>query len=112
MLHKCLFGWALLTAIAASACGTEDPVPANPTYVDDVEPILRGNCFNCHGVNASPLMARTKRWDICSLDAFAAVGPFSDVPNADFVGARLRIPQTFAVYIQPRGGARPLMPPM
>lgn len=32
-------------------CGAEDPVPAVPTWFADVQPILQGNCFHCHGDN-------------------------------------------------------------
>lgn len=109
---KTLFTISMLAAICAGACAAEDPIPEHPTYVDDVEPILRGNCFNCHGVTASPLQYRTKRWDVCELNAFSNVGPFMDVSNADFLGAKMRIPQTLAVYVLPRLGARPVMPPI
>ncbi len=39
--------------LAPLGCGAEDPVPAKPTWVDDVEPILRGNCLHCHGSGAA-----------------------------------------------------------
>jgi hypothetical protein len=44
-----LIGIAL--ALAASACGGEPAVPANPTWAD-VEPILRAECNHCHGGTA------------------------------------------------------------
>lgn len=42
---------ALVSTLAALslACVPEKDVPANPTWVDDVQPILQGNCFHCHG---------------------------------------------------------------
>jgi hypothetical protein len=50
----------LLGALAAG-CGGESPVPDEPTWVDDVEPILRGNCFSCHGAGKRSTDAH--RWD-------------------------------------------------
>jgi hypothetical protein len=97
----------------AVACSGEAPVPAAPTWVDDVLPILRGNCLNCHGVTASVMKLRTKRWDVCDLDAFAAVGPFADDPKAEFVSARNRLPDVFRNYLLPSlGQTRPNMPPL
>ena len=34
------------------------------------------------------------------------------MPAETFVGAKIRIPATFAVYVQPHGANRPLMPPL
>jgi hypothetical protein len=52
---------AVLLPALVAACGAEPPVPAEPTWVDDVEPILRGNCFSCHG--AGKLSTDAHRWD-------------------------------------------------
>jgi hypothetical protein len=54
-----LCGAAVLSV--SLGCTGEAPVPANPTWVDDVEPILRGNCFHCHGPNRPA--AAAFRWD-------------------------------------------------
>lgn len=51
----------LAAALLLAACREEAPVPANPTWVDDVEPILRANCFHCHGGGDRPM--GTQRWD-------------------------------------------------
>jgi hypothetical protein len=112
--------FAALAAIAGvvAACAPDDSIPAHPTWVDDVLPILRGNCLNCHGATAAKT-ARTMRWDVCDLTAFAQVGPFktdsvhadpSD-PEVELISARTRIPATFTTYLQPRDGQRPNMPP-
>jgi hypothetical protein len=64
-------GWHLILAgtalTALGACTAEAPVPAKPTWVD-VEPILRGNCFHCHGgggrpTNDAAAPAGALRWD-------------------------------------------------
>ena len=56
----------VLTMALAAACGAEEPVPSQPTYVDDVEPILRANCFGCHGAGdaSGKRPAGASRWDV------------------------------------------------
>jgi hypothetical protein len=109
-----------LPALASllAGCG-DDPVPDHPTWANDVLPILRGNCFNCHGATARKT-ARTMRWDVCDLTAFSDVGPFQTDPihadptdpEVEFMGARLRMPPTFSTYLQPHPPNQPLMPPL
>jgi hypothetical protein len=46
-----LFRLAVATlagALGAGACIMKDP-PATPTWAEDVQPLLLGNCFHCHG---------------------------------------------------------------
>jgi hypothetical protein len=58
-LRRC----TVLTVLAVLAgCGGEDPIPAQPTWVD-VEPILRANCFHCHGAVQQRLAPTAFRWD-------------------------------------------------
>lgn len=54
---------ALTLLVVLSGCRGEDPIPAQPTWVD-VEPILRANCFHCHGAVQPRLAATTFRWDV------------------------------------------------
>jgi len=57
--------WLLLLAsMSVLACGTEEPAPDQPTWADDVLPILRANCFSCHGPTANYLKYQNKRWDV------------------------------------------------
>jgi hypothetical protein len=51
----------------AAGCGSEPPVPDRPTWVDDVKPILEGNCFHCHGASANFQTMETVRWDVYGL---------------------------------------------
>src|SRR5262245_29037441 len=51
-----------LALLWLSACGSEEPVPEQPTWINDVEPILRGNCFHCHGAGNQPNL-KSQRWD-------------------------------------------------
>src|SRR4051794_7124642 len=74
------FNGVLLVGIALgalAACEAPKPAPMNPTYVDDVEPILRGNCFHRHGpVRPS---AVSFRWDFFDPadPRLKAIGDFS-----------------------------------
>jgi mono/diheme cytochrome c family protein len=54
-------GCSALVLATLAGCGPK-PTSENPTYVSDVEPILRGNCFHCHGPAANPMLAQL-RWD-------------------------------------------------
>jgi hypothetical protein len=74
---------ALVLLLVFSACG-EEAVPSDPTWVDDVEPIMRGNCFACHG-SSSRTLGR-ERFDVYSLDAYATVGPFTGLTIAGATG--------------------------
>jgi hypothetical protein len=54
---------ATSVVLLATLAGCDEPLPppSKPTYVDDVEPILQGNCFHCHGADRSAVGAF--RWD-------------------------------------------------
>jgi hypothetical protein len=65
-------GITLALCLGAAACDAADPVPAKPTWVNDVEPIMRGNCFHCHGVAANYPVLQTYRWDFYSVAVRAA----------------------------------------
>jgi hypothetical protein len=66
----------VLASVLAIGCGAEAPVPDKPTWADDVQPILRANCFHCHGATADLSKAGTIRWDVLDLtdSALAALG--------------------------------------
>ena len=109
---------AFFTIVGVASCGSEAPVPDHPTWFDDVQPILRGNCLSCHGPTASKT-ARTTRWDVCDLKAFAAASPMFDTdtihdspddPMTQLIGAKQHTANILA-YAVPHGGGRPLMPP-
>jgi hypothetical protein len=55
--------------LGSLACEGPASVPAKPTWVDDVEPILRANCFHCHGsLNPDPApTSPLQRWDFYDL---------------------------------------------
>jgi hypothetical protein len=54
----------LWTSLLLLGCGTQAPAPASPTWAEDVLPILRGNCFGCHGATANWRLYQTRRWDV------------------------------------------------
>jgi hypothetical protein len=72
-----------VAGFAALLIGCADPVPAVPTWVDDVEPILRGSCFHCHG--AVPVGKDAARWDVYDRTdpQLAAMGDFSAYLTTD-----------------------------
>jgi hypothetical protein len=71
-----------------AACEAEPAVPAKPTWVDDVEPILRSNCFHCHGQAGNYAGLMTKRWDFYDfsdpkLTALGMFGSSQDLVSAN-----------------------------
>jgi len=77
-----LMAAAVLLAVGCEQT-LEEPIPDEPDWVHDVEPILRGNCFHCHGANWRKL-GNPKRWDLYDpAKIFAAVGVMS--PPAEFI---------------------------
>jgi len=59
----------LLASFVLLGCGTEAPVPDKPTWAEDVLPIVRANCFHCHGPQANYKMFGNKRWDVYDMNA-------------------------------------------
>jgi hypothetical protein len=56
-----------MLALSLLGCGAEAPVPDKPTWADDVLPILRANCFHCHGPVAHAVKYGSTRWDVYDL---------------------------------------------
>jgi hypothetical protein len=52
-----------LAGLGVTGCEGEAPVPDRPTWAEDVLPILRGNCFNCHGADSARL-SKSVRFDV------------------------------------------------
>src|SRR5262249_41591130 len=58
----------------------EAPAPENPTWVDDVEPIVRGNCFHCHGAGNKSVNSAVFRWDFYDPNSqLSMIGDFSSL---------------------------------
>jgi len=53
-----------LPLLLVLGCATEEPAPDQPTWAADVLPILRANCFHCHGSTANFRKYGNKRWDV------------------------------------------------
>jgi len=73
---------ALWIALSAWGCAAEPPAPDRPTWVDDVEPILRGNCFSCHG--STDHRGDGPRFDVYdpTAPAYQGLGPFLEITGA------------------------------
>lgn len=84
----------LLAAVALALLGACLDTPSDPTWVEDVRPILFANCVRCHGpppISQSPFSVR--------LDTYGTTyRPFSDSSvdgAADIAGAGTLIKQVF-----------------
>lgn len=98
----------LVGAAGLAACEGEAPVPASPTWVDDVEPILRGSCFHCHGAGARPDMAN--RWDVYDPAAPSITETGVKVPpEITAAGTTVRALQFWALTMDHKSEGR--MPP-
>ncbi|HEU5058508.1 MAG TPA: hypothetical protein VFU21_18375 [Kofleriaceae bacterium] len=73
----------LLLLAAAAACAPE--VPAEPTWVDDVRPILAANCIRCHSPPFIGGVPTTFRLDIFEDDVFLQSDGVSPVHGAAYV---------------------------
>ena len=88
-MARVLIGACVILGLVA--CQGEAPPPDLPTWVDDVEPLLRGNCYQCHGVSADLANYRTVRWDVYDLrdPHYVAMGFYDpESPPDNFLGAR------------------------
>jgi hypothetical protein len=52
LLNKHLAGWLGGGLLLGGGCGGEPSVPEHPTWAD-VQPIIKGECSQCHGATAS-----------------------------------------------------------
>jgi hypothetical protein len=113
----------LVVALVLCACAVERPAPQEPTWVDDVQPILEANCFHCHGASFDS-KERRYRWDIYDLsDArYKDVGfmvleettpdSVSTVPLRTFLGASDAGHYPFILdYVSPEATEDTRMPP-
>lgn len=62
-LHRSLSALSLLAALGTVACAPS--VPANPTWEEDVKPILAANCVRCHRAEPQNGAPATFRFDVC-----------------------------------------------
>lgn len=113
----------LLASFLLLGCGTEAPVPDKPTWAEDVLPILRGNCFHCHGPSAAAIRAKFPkvgiyRWDVLDLNDpnYAAVG-FGEVTEGTPAVKVFRSANTATnfnvalAYVKPEADEAGRMPP-
>jgi hypothetical protein len=89
--------------LLAAACAPS--VPAEPTWVDDVRPILAANCIRCHSppyIAGVPRVFRLDKYD----DEMIEDSPFDDDDEPDLIGGAGGYPSTIASQVE-----QELMPP-
>src|SRR5262249_2139217 len=99
-------GWILALVTAAAACSNAT-APANPTWADDVQPIIQGNCSHCHGSSAKA-NGMNFRFDICDAAAFIDTG-VTLPPSAG--ASNMVMAALIKNEITPHEGERAFMPP-
>jgi hypothetical protein len=96
-------------AAGLAGCGPPE-VPIQPSWDQDVFPIIQGSCGHCHGSTVGKEPGPTSRLDVCSIDAAVAAGIPVRLNPALFGAANLST--TFGDYLTVKGGMnRPSMPP-
>lgn len=97
---------SLLSATAALGCGTEQAVPEMPTWAGDVQPILRANCFHCHGASANYKLYRTMRWDVFDLseEPYQRMGFEKVFEEVEVSGKLTRVATFFGASDSSHGG--------
>ena len=77
--------WSVLVAAVSLLPACEPAVPDNPTWTEDVRPILMSNCVRCHTdppIAGAPGYLRLDRYDNWPLDdGTMAVGAAAVAPN-------------------------------
>jgi hypothetical protein len=97
---------AVLPALGAACAGNS--APAQPSWDEDVFPIIQGNCASCHGQLASERPQPAGRYDVC------ATAPFTDarITIPKLLGASGPAGALLSANLNPTPqSSRPAMPP-
>lgn len=111
-----LAGLVLCGAAVLGGCEGPEGAPDKPTWVDDVQPILRANCFHCHGSSADFPRLGTRRWDFLYDPADTQLQPLGDF-SAVFGGmagvSPKEMPQIFQItaFVADPADMRRMPPP-
>lgn len=89
---------SILAALGMAACAPS--VPANPTWEEDVKPILAANCVRCHRAEPQNGAPATFRLDVCENDG--------DIMGASAVAGAALARTTNDAAIMPPKPASPL----
>jgi hypothetical protein len=96
-----------LAALAAACSGST--APAQPSWDEDVFPIIQGSCAGCHGQTAGDRAQVLGRYDICAAAPFMAAQIV--VPKL-LTGASGAGGGLISTYLNPtQQSSRPAMPP-
>jgi hypothetical protein len=83
----------VLFVVGGLGCEAPPPAPLKPTWVDDVLPILRSNCFHCHGaVNRAGAAFRWDFYDVTDPRLTAIRDVVMDYRPLLFDGAKRQSP--------------------
>ena len=93
--HSSFSALSLFIALATAACAPA--APANPSWEQDVKPILAANCVRCHRSPAQNGAPPTTRLDVCA-DAGTVYGAATMAQN---VLSRARLPRETATAMPP-----------
>lgn len=99
----------LVCLLAAASCGEAEPVPEVPTWAEHVEPLLRGNCFHCHGATANTT-ASGWRFDVFDADQYRMFG-IEPATLATKNQSAKTIASLIPSFIAPAAGASRMPPP-
>lgn len=105
-LTRMLVSTMLLTA----ACQAAPVAPKDPTWTDDVYPIIQANCAHCHGPRASELASeKDDSKTLTRYDFVANDGVCDDLKMKLKIGNLS--PSSVSLFLRPPGNAITRMPP-
>jgi hypothetical protein len=102
----------VLFVVGGLGCESPPPAPLAPTWVDDVLPIVRANCFHCHGsFNRAGLAFRWDFYDPTDTRLTAIRDVVMDYRPLIFFGAKSQKDLIYMFASRTADGMPPLMPP-
>jgi hypothetical protein len=102
----------VLAAAALAAGCAPATAPSQPSWDEDVYPIIRGSCSHCHGETVGQREQPISRYDICDSRPFEAAQVTTGILKLGTGASRGSSLLAFPVYLNPSGvSGRPQMPP-
>lgn len=79
--HRRFTAWAALAALAALAAACAPDVPANPSWRQDIAPIIASNCVRCHRDPPQNGAPASFRLDMCEDASATVLGASTQAPR-------------------------------